>query len=50
MYCWDINAFTTMEERQSSRSQFRRQEMIDFVDFIFEMELIDIPLSNKRFT
>ncbi|PNX92269.1 cysteine-rich receptor-like protein kinase [Trifolium pratense] len=46
----DFNAIRDETERKGSSEVIRREEIIDFDDFISETELIDLPLHGRRFT
>lgn len=48
--CGDFNAVRVAEERRGRNSVCKRREMIEFNEFISKLQLVDLPLTRRKFT
>lgn len=46
----DFNSMTSLEEHHGSSSQLQRPYMIEFINLIYEMDLVYVPVCGKSFT
>lgn len=46
----DFNAISVVDEKRGASEVYGRKEVSSFNQFIYEMNLVDLPTSGKKFT